>query len=123
MRHDMHYNGSEKRRFVRANVPCKIIIYIPAEHAITTHTENIGAGGVRVVISEKLDIFSTVSIELYLEEKVIASQGRIVWVVDKPTEAIDEPDTYDTGIEFCEITSKDRNIISDFVDKVIKNKQ
>src|SRR5512135_1910559 len=101
----MEYKGSEKRRFVRANIPCKIIIYLPAEHTITTHTENIGAGGVRVVIDEKLDIFSTVSFELYLQNRVIAGKGRIVWVVDRPVEATDETDSYDTGIEFREIAA------------------
>jgi len=119
----MQYNGSEKRRFVRANVPCKIIIYTPAEYAITTCTKNIGAGGVRVVINEKLDIFSSVNLELYLAERVITSKARIVWVLDKPAEAIDEPDMYDTGIEFCEIAPEDRKVIGDFVDKLIENKQ
>jgi len=119
----MEYSGNEKRRFVRANIPCKIIIYLPAEHTIATHTENIGAGGVRVVINEKLDIFSMVSFELYLKKKVIAGKGRIVWVVERPVEAMDEAASYDTGIEFREIAAADRKLIGDFVDKVVENKE
>lgn len=119
----MQYSGNEKRRFIRANIPCKIIIYLPAEHTITTHTENIGAGGVRVVINEKLDIFSSLSIELYIQQKVIAAKARVVWVVDKPLEAIGGIASYDTGIEFCQIAAADVKIIDDFVNKIIENRQ
>ena len=38
----MGWDEREKRSFVRANFPCKIIIYtIGREHIIVAHTENI----------------------------------------------------------------------------------
>lgn len=96
---------------------------MPAEHTISTHTENIGAGGVRVIIDEKLDIFSTVGFELHLQSKIITGKGRIVWVVDKPLENMKKAVLYDTGMEFRELADVDRKFISDFVDKVVENKK
>ena len=78
----MDWEGIEKRRFVRANFPCKIAIYTPAQHILASHTENIGAGGVRVILEEKLEIASNVGLEIYLEKEPIVCEGKIVWVVE-----------------------------------------
>ncbi len=118
----MKWNGSEKRRFIRAEYPCKIILVTPSEHTIITHTENIGAGGVRVVIDEKLDILSTLLIELYITAVPLVARGRVVWVVDTPVEAIDETERYDTGIEFYEIKDQDRRAINDLVEELVAGK-
>tara|TARA_B100000315_G_C14572117_1_gene586126 strand:- start:2266 stop:2631 length:366 start_codon:yes stop_codon:yes gene_type:complete len=118
----MGYEGSEKRRFVRANFPCKIIIQTPLEHMIATHTEDIGAGGVRVLIEEKLDVHAQVNLELHLNGEPISCQARIVWVLEKKTPGIDESTLYDTGIEFSQIKDKDQKKINDMVKKIIDDK-
>ncbi|MBN3039626.1 MAG: PilZ domain-containing protein [Candidatus Omnitrophica bacterium] len=115
----MDYNGVEKRRFVRANFPCKIIIHSPQEQVITTHTENIGAGGVRVIIDEKLEVFSQVTLRIFLEPEPIESKGRVVWVVERKSSAIDEIDRFDTGFEFFQIKDPDRKAINDLVERII----
>ena len=112
----MVWKGIEKRRFIRANFPCKIVISTPSQHVIVTHTENIGAGGIRVIIDEKLDISSMVGLDIHLSNDLIKSKARIVWVVEAGDSSHDRPLRYDTGIEFYEINEDDRKIINNFVE-------
>jgi len=114
----MAWNGEEKRNFIRANFPCKILIHTPSEHILISHTENIGAGGVRVMIEESLDISSLVGLEVFLSGAQIICKGRIVWVVEKSDSKKVENNIWDTGIEFYEISDRDRKIIKDFVNTV-----
>ena len=119
----MARNDVEKRNFIRANFPCKIIIYTPSEHIIISHTENIGAGGVRVIIEESLDISSFVGLEVFLSGAQIICKGRIVWVVERSGSQKKEANIWDTGIEFHEIAERDRKVIKSFVDTVISDQK
>ena len=119
----MDWEGLEKRRFVRAKFPCKIIVYPPCEHVIISHTEDISAGGVRVIISDNLDISSLVGLEIYLKEKPIACKGRVVWVVEKANSASDKSSMFDTGIEFYEINEKDKETIGKLVETIVTGKR
>ena len=101
----------EKRRFVRVDLSCKIVVYAPAKHEILTHTENIGEGGVKVVIDEKLETLSIVGLELYLAEEPIVCQGRVVWVLE-------QQNRFDTGIEFYDIKNPDDKIIKNFIEAI-----
>jgi len=113
------YNGIEKRKFIRARFPCKILIYNFPEHSISTHTENISAGGVRVIIGERIEAGSLVGIEVHLKENKITCQGKVVWVVDKKSPYRKGILYHDTGIEFCEISDQDRNIVNVIIEKML----
>jgi c-di-GMP-binding flagellar brake protein YcgR len=114
----MNYSGAEKRRFIRTKFPCKITIRTPKEHSISTYTENISAGGIRVTIEEQLQIATIVDLEVYLREKSVTCRGRIVWVVDKESPYRKGIAYCDTGIEFYEITDQDRKTINELVEKI-----
>ncbi|MFH1519757.1 MAG: PilZ domain-containing protein [Candidatus Omnitrophota bacterium] len=119
----MDWDGIEKRNFVRANFPCKIIIYTPREYTIVSHTENIAVGGVRIIIEESLDISSLVGLELFLGGTQIICKGRIVWVVERSGSDNTQSNIWDTGIEFYEIAERDKKIIGNFVDAIISNQK
>lgn len=119
----MNQEGSEKRRFVRANFPCKIVIHTPEEKAIASHTENIGAGGIRVIIEDNLKISSVVGLEIYLGQEAIVCEGRIVWVVAKKILEKQEVLHHDTGIEFYKIKEEDRDIINNLVKAISTDKK
>jgi c-di-GMP-binding flagellar brake protein YcgR len=119
----MDYSGIEKRRFIRARFPCKISIYTPPQRVITTHTENISAGGVRVIIAERIEISVPVGLEIELKGSLIIAKARIVWVVDKESPYRRGIAYHDTGIEFTEIKDPDRQLIHNFIDEIIAQKQ
>jgi len=113
--------AKERRKFVRANFPCKIMIYDIEDHSLFTHTENIGAGGVRVIIEEKLDVFSSVGLEIYIRDNPVTCKGKVVWVVEKKSRAKAETYFFDTGIEFYDIKDRDRKTIDDIVRDIAKS--
>jgi hypothetical protein len=93
------------------------------EHVITTYTENISAGGVRVIIDEKLELSSTVGLEMQIHNNTIICKGRIVWVVDKESPYKQGVLYHDTGIEFYEIKEGDRSIISNAIEEILKGEK
>jgi c-di-GMP-binding flagellar brake protein YcgR len=115
----MHYNGIEKRKFVRAKFPCKVLIYDFPEHSLLTHTENISAGGLRVLIGEKIEIGSTVGLEVYIKEHTVECEGKIIWAVSRRSPYRKGIFYYDTGIEFYGINPEDKIYIHNIIETVL----
>ncbi len=117
------WNGINRRRFPRANYKCLISIKkrLTAK-TISTHTENIGAGGICVLLKEDLGLFQGVDVELFLSETgpQIKCGGTLVWVVKKTDPKQKGAYYYDTGIEFIDIRPEDRDKISDIIDEILK---
>ena len=51
----MVWEGSERRNFIRAVFPCKILVGSPVR-LFASHTEDIGEGGIRVLLEERLNL-------------------------------------------------------------------
>ena len=99
----MMWQGIDRRRFPRADYPCKVVVLRnDLKESFSTHTENIGTGGVCVILSKELPKFCPVELLLYLKDSgaPIECNGRIIWSV--PTET-----DFDTGIEFIDIKKTD----------------
>ena len=114
------WNGINRRKFPRANYPCRITVR-RKDHPdnLSSQTENIGIGGICVMLPKDLGIFAPVEIQLDLLDgnPIIECDGTIVWIVAKK-EAIDK--TFDTGIEFTNLKRKDESRINDIVEKILK---
>ncbi|MCP4653367.1 MAG: PilZ domain-containing protein [Candidatus Omnitrophica bacterium] len=118
----MTWKGKERRRFVRADSLCKITISSPQQHTIDCHTENIGAGGVRLLLDEKLEILSLVDLDVSLDDVIVKCKGRVVWRVER--KVYNEKDfLFDTGVEFYEIDDESREKINSFVNNIITKEE
>jgi len=107
----------EKRKFPRVNITCKIsVTFADRLLVFNTHTENISAAGIRIILQEKLNISTMLDIELFLlgKEIPIRSKGRVVWA-DEITPVGIRHRLFDTGIEFIEINDYNREEIIKFV--------
>ncbi len=117
------WNGINRRKFPRASYKCLITIKkrLTAK-TISTNTENIGAGGICVIIKEDLGLFQGVDLDLFLEDNrpPIKCGGTVVWVVKKSEPKHKGSYIYDTGIEFIDIRPEDRDRISETVEEIIK---
>ncbi len=117
------WNGINRRKFPRANYTCLISIKrrLTAK-TISTHTENVGAGGICVLIKEDLGLFQGVDLELFLDEGMppIKSGGTVVWVVKKSEPKQKGAYLYDTGIEFIDIRPEDREKLTETVEEILK---
>lgn len=115
------WDGINRRKFPRANYKCLISIKkrLTAK-TLSTQTENIGAGGICVLLKEDLGLFQGVDIELYIDQSrpPIKSGGTVVWVVKKSS-AKSSAALYDTGIEFIDIRPEDRERVSEIVEQIL----
>ena len=112
----MSWDYIERRQFVRAKLPCTITIFKPQDRIIRCHTENISAGGIRVILEERLLIPSVVTLEIHMtNEKPILCQGKIIWAFARTLKPNKASILFDTGIEFYEIKDQDRESIEGLV--------
>lgn len=112
------WQGMDQRRFPRAKYKCVVKLRQASGSApFQAETENIGLGGVCVLLEQGFDIFSPVDLEITLEDgkSPVRSGGTIVWVVRRmgPKKKV----SFDTGIEFSEIAPEDKARIEALLDK------
>ena len=109
------WEGINRRKFPRANYPCKVIIMGSGPKEIfSTHTENIGTGGICVILSKELPKFFPVRIVLYLKDASgpLECNGRIVWSIKTTID-------FDTGIEFMDVSSSAQARIKKIVEECL----
>ena len=117
------WDGINRRKFPRANYKCLITIKRRlTSKTISTQTENIGAGGICVIIKDDLGLFQGVDLELYIDDGKgqIKCGGTVVWVVKKSDPKQKGVHLYDTGIEFIDIRPEDRERITNIVEEILK---
>ena len=117
------WNGINRRKFPRGNYKCLITIKRRlTSKTISTQTENIGAGGICVIVKDDLGLFQGVDLELYLGDSrpPVKCGGTVVWVVKKSEPKQKGSYLYDTGIEFIDIRPEDREKVSEIVDEILK---
>lgn len=105
----MPWSGLDQRKFPRIRHACVVSLrQASARPSIATTTENIGVGGVCVLLGQGLDIFAPVDLELALNDgrPPLACRGMIAWVVRR--REMNRPPIFDTGIEFVNLDPDDR---------------
>ena len=130
------WEGLNRRQFPRVNYPCLVVIRNSEEmdadeedksSTILTHTDNIGVGGVCVVLKQNLKMFSSVELELDLLdlEDHIRCLGKVVWNVPKAGEGSREVKEknklYDIGIEFVDISKENQMRLEKIISRLVKN--
>lgn len=120
----MGWNSKERRKFVRIKYPCEIIIYKPKKHTIPTHAENISAGGIGLIIDEKIKPSSIVGIDLYgITKEPIVCKGKVKWVSEKKDSSAKNNTSYSIGVEFFKIKEKDVNEIKKLAALITSNRK
>ncbi|MBI3312230.1 MAG: PilZ domain-containing protein [Candidatus Omnitrophica bacterium] len=112
------WQGINQRRFPRGRFKCVVTLMHPSSSApLSAVTENIGLGGVCVLLERSLDIFSPVTLEISLDENTppLRVSGTIVWVVRR--RELKKGPLFDTGVEFTDLSAEDRTRIEAVIDK------
>lgn len=116
----MSWAGLDQRVFPRFSVRCDITISGGGE-TIKSKTQNIGIGGVCVILSKELEKLSQVKLRLILDElqPPIECHARVVWMI--PSKELSSPKVhYDTGFEFTDLIPQDQDRIQSFIRKLNK---
>jgi len=116
------WNTFDKRKFPRIPVKCEVVFEEKNTNPqVVTETENIGEGGVCVILKDSIAPFSKVNIKLKLDEtgiNTIECAGKVVWCIRSEVLFQDNA-CFDTGVEFLDIKPKDKELIQQFIaDKV-----
>lgn len=121
------WDGLNRRKFPRVNYPCLVVVRNNEESkdVILTHTENVGVGGVCVILKKNLKIFCPVELELDLLDlgNHIRCKGRVVWNVQRRTEEPNKPFYYDIGIEFIDIDNHEQRRLDDIIARLVRNQK
>lgn len=115
------WDGLESRKFPRVKANCKIALQgVSGSQSVKASTENIGAGGICVILPQALDKMSRVQIELDLLDgkENVKCAGRVVWTVRKRSFKAGEQG-HDTGIEFIDLSTEEANRIRGLVTQSI----
>ena len=107
----------ERRKFPRAELVCKLNIFYSSS-PIRTKTQNIGEGGIMVVLKQETMRGIPMKIELFVEGRVIQCNGHTVWVVTRADPENINQNVFDTGIQFDDISEEDKRYISDLVKRL-----
>jgi c-di-GMP-binding flagellar brake protein YcgR len=121
----MTWDGLNRRRFPRVVYPCLIKISTKEDdmEMLLTHTENIGTGGVCVIVKKEIKLFTDVEVEIDLldTDDHIKTSGKIVWVVRRKAIESLKPMFYDIGVEFSHMSNRHKEHLKVTIDRVIKN--
>ncbi|MFH1665585.1 MAG: PilZ domain-containing protein [Candidatus Omnitrophota bacterium] len=122
----MVWQGINKRKFPRIRCHCIIRVSTNdlADRVIDTYTENIGVGGICVVLDREVGIFEDVSLSLFLEEtgEPILCNGTVMWVVKKHPTDPSEKVKYDTGIEFYDLKKEETERIVKLIERGLRQR-
>ncbi|MBU1912108.1 MAG: PilZ domain-containing protein [Candidatus Omnitrophica bacterium] len=113
------WGGINRRKFPRASYPCVLSVK-RKDHpdSISTQTENIGLGGICVILPKDLGIFAPVEIRLDLldSQPNIECDGTVAWVIASKEDR--KKESFDTGLEFTNLKRKDAVRINSIVEKI-----
>lgn len=111
------WDGFNKRKFPRVNRECEIVVESESgKSPIKTKTENIGAGGVCVILNQSLERYSPCHVSLELEEKSprIECDSKVVWAIPSKNPRTRKK-SYDTGIEFVDLDTHSQAVLKRFI--------
>lgn len=112
------WDGFDKRNFPRINVRCEVNLKLADQTVpFSTVTQNLGCGGLCVLLDHPMERFSECDLRLTLDDKspAIACRGKVSWVI--PTRGLKSRKTqYDTGIEFLKMPQPHAVLIRAFIE-------
>ena len=118
----MMWDGFNKRKFPRINLRCELTLGNQSQGpVIKTQTENLGAGGVSLILERPLERFSTVFVRLELDTALpwIECLGKVVWAVPS-REVATKKQNFDIGIEFLTLQPAQQDLIRSFVESRVE---
>ncbi len=111
------WDGFNKRKFPRINLHCDVEIILKGEKVlIASQTENVGIGGVCVILDQFLERFSECQVHVKIPQTAgIHCAAKIVWVV--PTHNSDRgAHLYDTGLEFINLEAQQQDLLREILE-------
>lgn len=114
------WDGFNKRKFPRLSLHCEIAIQSEEQKTpLRATTENLGVGGVCVILDKSLERFSTCRIKIDAKNgDALQLDGKVVWIV--PTrDSKNTKKRFDTGIEFQNVEPGQTAQLRSYIEKEV----
>ena len=100
-------NSQEQRRFPRVPAEKAVLVKKLGDESSETlaKTRMVGGGGCMFVHHEAVGVGTAVELLISLPTRVIKAQGRVVW------ETVAQDGTVEVGVEFLDVSAKDRRAL------------
>ena len=111
----------ERRAYQRllfsVEIDYQVLPQSPDQGISKTNSKDISAGGIRLVILEKIKPGRLLDLKFLLPGSAlpICATGKVAWIEAFSIGSIDSSDAYDAGIEFIDIDPGDKEKIHLFV--------
>jgi c-di-GMP-binding flagellar brake protein YcgR len=111
---------TEKRRFPRLAVNAEVeYAELTSEpvRTVTSASKNIGAGGVCIIAFKSILPGTALSLKFPIAQlrEIVLAQARVVWCSPMRLSGVAAEDVFEVGLEFIEISEKDREKINRYV--------
>jgi c-di-GMP-binding flagellar brake protein YcgR len=116
----MSMEKEETRKYPRLSFDVEFkhwVLSAPSLKAKDNRGKNISAGGLCMVILEKLKIGTILKLEFSIQDtdKPVITKGKVVWVEELNIYSAETHVSYDCGIEFIDISPQDQENINNHV--------
>ncbi len=111
------WDGFNKRKFPRLHLTCEVSVQpLGKPKVFTASTEDVGMGGVSVMLPEPLERFGRCKISLELKdgEPPVQCTGRSMWVIPSQDRRSAKRN-FDTGFEFLDMDEFSRKRLQAFL--------
>ena len=96
----------ERRLFPRSTITCKVsVVFGLRIIAFNADIENICEGGMRIVLSEKLNVATPLEIDIFNKQVYLKLKCEVIWNNEKFVK--NAACGFDTGVKFIDITKDD----------------
>ena len=120
MENNRQHSSSERRMCKRAQYECKVNVCY-SNDVLTATVKNIGQGGVLVAFDKEMPRGLLVELEVFFDQdKTIKCEGNIVWSLIKTDIFDDSKTVYETGIQFINLSNRDKEIINFLIESMDK---
>jgi len=119
----MGWAGIDTRKAVRVSFECVVIVKKAKSSLIlNSATEDMSMGGVRVILEKELLRNAPVELELSLPDDLPPAKctGKIMWSTKRDKYAKQKASQFDTGIEFVEVSDRDRSRMKRIIDELLE---
>jgi c-di-GMP-binding flagellar brake protein YcgR len=116
------WDGFNKRKFPRLHLTCEVQIHpLGKQKSFVASTEDVGMGGVSVMLPEPMERFDRCKISLELKDgdPPVQCTGRSVWVIPSQDRKSSRKN-FDTGLEFLDMDEFSRKRLHAFITPPIK---
>ena len=118
-----YWGGQERRQAMRITTTFTVTYMFSKKQNLkcTGKTDNLSTGGIRLIVYEKLNKGTILSLEFEIPEisSTVRASGKVVWTSGEFSDRDENGKRiFQAGIQFLQISEKNKNTLIQYIDRV-----